>query len=139
MISLNPQPVDTERPRNIALVAMLIAAFSLLAAVYGVYVLGGVLPFNSGAWVVGEEVAERGWLAYLLSALVHFVAAAGLWKQWRWAKWLAVVLLASGLVPAVPGISAAVVEVRIAGIFLWGTLIVLRSASLYMLLAQPED
>jgi hypothetical protein len=115
-------------------VALLLAALALLAAIYAGCVASGAFPFNSGAWVVGEEVALGGWLAYLLSAILHLTAAAGLWRHRRWAHWLAVLLLGFGLLPAVPGISAAVVDLRIAGILLWGGLIVLRTAALYLLL-----
>lgn len=125
---------EVERPRSITLVALLFAAFAALAAFYGACITAAVMPFNSGAWVVGEDIALRGWLGYILSALAYAVAAAGLWQQWKWARWLGVVLLAFGLLPAVPGISAAVVDVRISGIALWGSLIVLRSAALYVLM-----
>jgi hypothetical protein len=138
-LSIRPQEAETERPRSIALgqryVALLIAAFALLATFYTTCILTAVLPFNSGSWVVGEEVAMRGWLAYTLSAAVHFAASVGLWRQWRWARWLAVLLLAIGLLPAVPGISSAVMDLRIAGIALWGTLIVVRTSALYMLMS----
>ena len=77
----------------------------------------------------------RGWLAYLLSAIVHAVAALGVWRQWKWARWLSVFVLAAGLLPAVPGISAAVVDLRVGGIALWGALIVLRTAALYVLMS----
>jgi hypothetical protein len=132
---LQPQDTEDERPRSIAFVALLIAAFAMLAAFYGICIATAALPFNSGAWVVGEEVALRGWLAYLISAIVHGAAAVGLWRHWKGARWLAVFLLAVGLLPAVPGISAAVVDLRIAGIALWGTLIVLRTAALYVLMS----
>jgi hypothetical protein len=126
---------DTQRPQGMApgerFVAVLLAAFAALAAAYGIGVVTGWLPFNSGAWVVGEDVAMRGALAYLLSALVHAIAIFGLWRRWRWAHWLTVLLLAVGLLPAVPGISSAVIDLRIPGIALWGTLIILRTAALY--------
>jgi hypothetical protein len=135
--SLNSPGAETQRPPSTALVALLIAAFAVLAAFYGICIATAVSPFNAGAWVVGEEVAQRGWLAYLISALVHLTAAVGLWQQWKWSRWLAVLLLAVGLLPTVPGISAAVADLRIAGIVLWGTLIVLRTAALYVLMS-PE-
>ena len=119
----------------IRLVALLLAAFAVLAVVYAALVGGGAVAFNSGARVVGEEVAIRGWLGYLLSAMVHGTAAVGLWRQWRWARWAGVIVLAVGLLPAVPGISAAVVDLRVGGIALWGTLIVLRIAALYVLMS----
>jgi len=130
---------EMEGPRSIAhgfdYAALLLAAFAVLAAFYAACIAAGALAFNSGTWVVGEEVATRGWLAYLLSALIHGVAAVGLWRRWRWARWLAVFLLAAGLLPAVPGISAAVQDLRVPGIALWGALIVLRTASLYVLMS----
>jgi hypothetical protein len=130
---------EREGPRCIAhglhYAALLLAAFAVLAAVYAACIAAGALPFNSGTWVVGEEVATRGWLAYLLSALIHGVAALGLWRRWRWARWLAVFLLGVGLLPAVPGISSAVEDLRVPGIALWGTLIVLRTAALYVLMS----
>lgn len=139
MIWLKLQQTHDERPPGTALVtrlvALLLAAFALLAGVYATCVGAGAVAFNSGAWIVGEEVAMRGWLAYLLSALVYSVAAVGVWKQWRWARWLAVIVLAAGLLPAVPGISAAVVDLRVSGIALWGALIVLRTAALYVLMS----
>ncbi|SRR6266568_1827464 len=126
---------DVERPQGMAygerFVAVLLAAFAAFGAFYGISVAAGWLAFNSGAWVVGEDVAMRGSLAYLLSAAVHAIAVFGLWRRWRWAHWLAILLLAAGLLPAVPGISSAVVELRISGIALWGTLIILRTAALY--------
>jgi len=132
---VSPEPSGTgiERPRGTALVALLLAAFAVLASIYAFCIASSVLPFNSGAWVVSESVAMRGWLAYVLSALVHLVAAAGVWRRWCWARWLAIFLLAVGLLSAVPGISAAVVDLRIGGIGVWGALIVLRTASLYVL------
>jgi hypothetical protein len=137
---VSPQPAD-EKPHSRApgelLVALLLAAFALLAIFYGSCVALGVLPFNSGVWVVGEGVALRGALAYLLSAIVHFTAAAGLWRHRKWAHWLALFLLAFGLLPAVPEISAAVVDLRIAGTAMWGALIVVRMAALY-LLVNPD-
>jgi hypothetical protein len=138
-ISPDNDETGTERPRSNAhgehYVALLLAAFSVLSAIYSACIAASFLPFNSGAWVVGEDVALRGWLAYAISALVHLAAAAGLWKGIRASRWLAVFLLAVGLLPAVPGISAAVVDLRISGIALWGTLIVLRTAAIYMLMS----
>lgn len=115
-------------------ITLLLAAFALLGAFYATCVGAGVLPFNSGAWVVGEEVALRGWPGYLLSAILHFAAAVGLWRQRSWGRWLAILVLGFGLLPAIPGISAAVVDMRIAGILLWGSLIMLRTAALYLLM-----
>jgi hypothetical protein len=137
LISLKPQ--EAEGPRSIAhgerYVALLLAVFAVLAAFYAVCVATAVLPFNSGSWVVGEEVAMRGWLAYAASAVIHFAAAAGLWRGWRGARWLAVFLLVIGLLTTVAGISSAVMDLRIGGIALWGTLIVLRSSALYVMLS----
>jgi hypothetical protein len=116
-------------------VALMLAAFAVLAMVYAAMVGVGAVAFNSGAWVVGEDVAIRGWFGYLLSAMVHGAASVGLWRQWRWARWAGVIVLAVGLLPAVPGVSAAVVDLRVGGIALWGTLIVLRTAALYVLMS----
>ena len=140
MISHNLNSQDNnEGPQSTARitqgVALLLAAFAVLAALYSALVGGGAVAFNSGAWVVGEEVAIRGWLGYLLSAMVHGTAAVGLWRRWPWARWIGVIVLAVGLLPAVPGISAAVVDLRVGGIALWGTLIVLRTAALYVLMS----
>lgn len=137
------QETESERPRSTALgehyVAVLLSVFAVLAAFYGICIAAAVLPFNSGVWVVGEEVALAGWLAYTLTAIVHFTAALGLWSHWKWARWLSVFLLAIGLLPTVPGISAAVADLRITGIALWGTLIVLRTSGLYLLMSADES
>ena len=129
---------DSDRPRGIAWVAFLLAAFALLAAGYAFCIALAMVPFNSGSWVVGEEVAMRGWLGYLLLAVINGVAAVGLWRGWKWARWLGVFVLAIGLLPAVPGISSAVVDLRVSGIMLWGALIVLRTAALYVLLSTER-
>jgi hypothetical protein len=140
LISLKLQGTEQRGPRSIAIgpryVALLLAACAVLAASYAALIAVSVLPFNSGSWVVGEEVAMRGWLAYALSAAVHFAAAVALWRQSRWARWAAVLLLALGLLPAVPGISSAVADLRISGMALWGTLIVLRTSALYVLMSS---
>lgn len=136
MTLLEPvSPDETEAPRNIKLVALLLAAFGMLAASYGVGVAASWLPFNSGVWVVGEEVALRGWLAYMLSAIVQIATAFGLWHHSRWARWVALFLIALGLLPTFPAISSAVMDLRIDGIALWGTLIALRAAALYVLVS----
>ena len=135
MISPKPPEAETGRPRSTALVAWLLAAFAVLAAIYAAFIAAAALPFNSGVWLVGDQVASRGWLAYLLSAFLHLAAAVGLWRHFSWVRWLAVLLLAAGLLPAVPGISAAVVDLRISAIALWGALIVLRTAALYLLMS----
>jgi len=139
--SLNPQPAKNGGPRGERYVALLIVAFAMLAAFYGACTAFDWLPFNSGAWVVGEEVAIRGWPAYLIAALVHLAAAVGLWRHSHSnsnsnvARWFSVLLLALGLLPAVPGVSAAVVDLRIASIAWWGLLIVLRGAAIYLLMS----
>jgi hypothetical protein len=118
------------------LVALLLAACALAAGAYAVAIAGGWLPFNSGAWLLGDEVAMRGWAGYLLAALAHAAAAFGLWKGRRAARWLAGLLLAAGVLAAIPGVSAAMVEQRLAAVALWGTVIVVRSAALYMLFGE---
>ncbi len=135
LLSSEPRESGNGTPRGRKAVALLLAAFSLLAASYGVGVATSRLPINSGAWVVGEDVALRGWLAYLLSAIAYFAAALGLWRHSRWARWLALLLLAVGLLPALSGVSSAVIDLRVAGIILWGALIVLRIAALYLLMS----
>ncbi len=134
MTLLDPGVPNNERPLGTALVALLLAAFAVIASCYGICVATAVVPFNSGAWVVGEEVAMRGWVGYILAGFAHLLAAAGLWRRWRWARWFAVVLLAAGLLPSVPGVSAAVVDLRLFGIAFWGVLIILRAAAIYALM-----
>jgi hypothetical protein len=114
-------------------VALLLAAFGALAAFYAAAIAAGWLPFNAGAWIVGEPMAMRGWIAYALLALAYGAAAAGLWRGSSWARWPAIVLLGYGLLPALPGISSAAAELRIGGIALWGASIIVRSAALYSL------
>jgi hypothetical protein len=112
---------------------VLLAHFAVLALGYGAAIGAGRLPFNSGAWLVSEGAAMRGPVAYALVALLHGAAAFGLWRGWRAAHWLAILLIAWGVVPAVLGVSSAAAEGRVGGIALWGGLIILRSAALYML------
>lgn len=132
-----PEPEQREHMADArrAMVSLLLVLLGLLAAGYGGGVALGRLPFNAGAWVVGDELAMRGWIAYCVAALVHVAAAVGLWRNSSWARWLAVLLLGTGLLPAVPGISAAVVDLRIAGVALWGVLIIVRSAAIYILVS----
>jgi hypothetical protein len=40
-------------------VALLLAVFAVLAAIYATCTASAVMPFNAGSWVVGEEVAMR--------------------------------------------------------------------------------
>lgn len=136
VLSLKPsQPDDSS---STALVVWLLAAFALLAGGYAVSVATSLLPFNSGSWVVGDAVASRGWIAYLLSALFHLAAALGLWRHRRWAHWLAIALLALGVIPAFLGVSSAVADFRLSRVALWGAMIVLRIAALYLLMRREE-
>lgn len=78
-----------ERPPGIVLIVAMLGFFGVLAAFYAVGVAYGRMAFNSGAWLVGEQTAMRGVLAYSIFAVLHIGAATAL-------GWLAVAAGLSG-------------------------------------------
>jgi hypothetical protein len=149
-----------ERPLGTALIVAMLGFIGVLAAAYAVGIGSGRMAFNSGAWLVGEPTAMRGALAYAIFAVLHIVAATALgWSAvaaglsgserypdslWRArcrraARVLAIFLIAYGLLPAVPGISAAVIDLHFGAIAFWGAMIVARSAALYVLLGASKS
>jgi hypothetical protein len=63
--------------------------------------------------------------------------AVALWKRWRWARRVAILVAVVGIAMAVPGLSSAVMDSRIVAIARDGLQIIVRVVLLYYLSQDP--
>lgn len=95
--------------------APFVAAFEIMALVllvYAVLLYLHKIAFTRASWLVGERVAAMGGSGLLAASVLCFICFVGLSNGQRWARWLAVLLLAAMAFEQIPSISAAVMEFR---------------------------
>ena len=63
--------------------------------------------------------------------------AVALWKRWRWARRVTILIAVIGIAMAVPGLSSAVMDSRILAIAREGLQIVVRVIVVYYLSQEP--
>ena len=123
------------RPKGLIAIAALFALASIYLGVTAAILLisPGTISLMSGTYFLyGLELA--GPYMFLLGGFVYGVVAAGLFRLQNWARWIAMLLIATSLIPLVPKISMAQLGVPI----LWyGLQIALRVAAGWYLAQAP--
>jgi multidrug transporter EmrE-like cation transporter len=115
---------------------------SLLAAAY-LLVVGLIMLLRPGAVSMAAGAPLLGGLElagpymFLLVAAVAGVIGTGLLRLHNWARWIAIVLAATGVVFLLPTVSSAVVDFRI-GNLAWGGLGMIVRVILVWYLSQPD-
>ena len=87
--------------------------------------------------MLGGGLEQMGPLAFLLHAALLLMLAAGLWRRWRWARRIAVLVAVTGIALAVPAISSAVVDSRVFAIAREGLQIIARVLVVFYLSQEP--
>src|SRR4051812_37014253 len=93
---------DVLRPRGVVVLAWILFAFAALMIVYGALLATSKIAFTQAAWVIGIQAAQLGPLVFLVGAAVYVACGVGFLRLWRWARWLAILLIVAGLAQQVP-------------------------------------
>jgi hypothetical protein len=140
MRSISEKNEAVERPRGVVLIAWVFFALAALMIVYGVLLAASVIAFTRAAWVIGIEAAQLGPGVFAVGAAVYVACGMGMLRVWKWARWLAILLLVAGLAQQVPTVSAAVAEFHFVSLLREGVLFIGRVVCLrYLFQADVRE
>jgi hypothetical protein len=126
-----------ERPRGVVLLAWIFFALAALMIVYGVLIAASAIAFTRSSWVIGIEAAQLGPVVFAVGAALYVACGVGMLRLWKWARWLAILLIVAGLVQQVPAVSAAVAEFHFVPLLREGFFFIARVVCLRYLF-QPD-
>jgi hypothetical protein len=126
-----------ERPRGVVLLAWVLFALAALMIVYGALIATSVIAFTQASWLIGMEAAQLGPAVFVVGAALYVVCGVGMLRLWKWARWLAILLIVAGLAQQVPTVSAAVAEFHFVLLLREGILFIGRVVCLRYLF-QPD-
>jgi len=129
--------VTTEQPAGVKAITGLCVVLAVTSTGFAGAIATGAVPLSSGAWLLGGGLEQMGPLAFLLHAALLLMLAAGLWRRWRWARRIAVLVAVTGIALAVPAISSAVVDSRVFAIAREGLQIIARVLVVFYLSQEP--
>lgn len=110
---------------------------AIASVFFAALLIVGRLPLSSGAFLLGGGLEQLGPAAFLLYATIMLVLALALWRRWRWARRVAILVAVAGVAVAVPALSSAVMDSRIFAIAREGLQIIVRVAIAYYLSQEP--
>ena len=125
------------RPAGVTAIAALCATAGAAALGFAALAVARAVPLSSGAFLMGGGLEQLGPVAFLLYAALMILLAAALWSRWRWARRAVIVVAVIGIAMAVPGLSSAVMDSRVAAIGREGLQIIVRVVVVYYLSQEP--
>jgi hypothetical protein len=135
---LNDAPTrNDERPAGVTAIAALCATAGVAALGFAGLEVAQVVPLSSGAFLLGGGLEQLGPIAFVLYAALMLALAMALWKRWRWARRVAILVAVVGIAMAVPGLSSAMMDSRIVAIARDGLQIIVRVVIVYYLTQEP--
>ncbi len=81
-------------------------AIAVMVLVYAALLGSGAISFVRASWIIGGDIAQMGVVAFAIVGVLYGASSVGLFRRRTWALWLAVVLMALGVVEQIPAISA---------------------------------
>lgn len=129
--------MSQDRPGGVTSVAALCVLVAIASLALAVLLAVRAVPLSSGAFLIGGGLEQLGPIAFLLYAAIMIALAVALWKRWRWARRIAIVVAVIGIAMAVPGLSSAVMDSRIFAIGREGLQIMIRVIVVYYLSQEP--
>lgn len=126
-----------ERPAGVTAIVALCAIAGIASLGFAILRVLEAVPLSAGAFLIGGGLEQLGPIAFLLYAALVILLAAALWRRWRWARRIAILVAAIGIAMAVPGLSSAVMDSRIFALGREGLQIVLRVVVIYYLSQEP--
>ncbi len=128
---------NDERPAGIIAIAALCAIASFTSLAFAVLLAVHAVPLSSGAFLIGGGLEQLGPVVFLLYATLMSWLAVALWKRWRWARRIAILIAVIGIAMAVPGLSSAVMDSRVFAIAREGLQIIARVIVVFYLSQEP--
>jgi hypothetical protein len=126
-----------ERPAGVRAICGLSVLVALASVAFAILLAAQIVPLSSGAFLIGAGLEQLGPVAFLLYAALMLFLAAALWRRWRWARGVAILIALAGIAMAVPGLSSAVVDSRVFAIAREGLQIIIRVIVVYYLSQEP--
>jgi len=129
--------MSEDRPAGVTAIVALCVTVGLAALIFAVLLASHTVPLSSGAFLIGGGLEQLGPIAFLLFAVLMIILAVALWRRWRGARRVAIVVAVIGVAMAVPGLSSAVMDSRILAIGREGLQIMIRVIVVYYLSQEP--
>lgn len=137
MLSLNAVPHIQDRPLGVKLLTATASVISAVAFTFAGLLFGGVVPLSAGAFLLGGGMEQVGPFAFLLYGAVLTMLGISLWRRWKGARRIAIVIAGAGIALAVPAMSSAVAEARVVAICREALQIILRVMVIFYLSQPP--
>ena len=126
-----------QRPAGVTAITALCAIAGAAALGLAALVVAQVVPLSSGAFLIGGGLEQLGPVAFALYAALMILLTVALWRRWRWARRVVILVAVIGIAMAVPGLSSAVMDSRILRIGREGLQIIIRVVVVYYLGQEP--
>lgn len=124
--AIDPSTYDVDPGRGwIVFAGSMLALAGTLNFIYGIAAVGNSKVFVRGAEYVLGDLNTWGWIL-VVTGVVQFVVAFGVWAATEWGRWLGVVAAALNMIvqffmlPAFPG--RAIIMFFVNVIIIWGLL-----------------
>lgn len=137
MLSLNQGQQALERPSGVTLIVAICCLVAAMAIVVAGLLVAGAIPLSAGAFLLGGGIEQLGPVAFLLYGVILAALGFALWRRWKGARRVAIVMAAAGIAVTVPAISSAVVDQRGFAIAREGAQIMVRVGAIYYLSQEP--
>jgi hypothetical protein len=124
-------------PAGVNAIVALCLVSALTSLAFALLIVAGRIPLSSGAFLIGGGREQSGPVAFLLYAALMILLVVALWRRWRWARRIVIIVAVIGIAMAVPGLSSAVMDSRIAAIGREGLQIIIRVIVVYYLSQEP--
>jgi hypothetical protein len=132
-----PPPSAPERPPIVAGITIVFALLAIASLAFVVLLATGSIPLSAGALLLGGGLEQLGPLAFILHGTIATAIAVGLWRGWRWARLVAILFAAIGVLLDLPAISSAVVDTRLAALSRGAFQTIARVIVIYGLSQEP--
>jgi len=132
VLSYSPTLSDV-RPGGVIAISALCALVGTASLVFAALFMAHAIPLSSGAFLIGGGFEQLGPLAFLLYATLMGLLAVALWRRWRWARRVVILVAVVGIALAVPALSSAVMDSRLLAIGREGLQIIIRVMIVYYL------
>ncbi len=126
-----------DRPAGVNAIVTLCLIGALTSLVFAALLVAGRLALSAGAFLLGGGLEQLGPIVFVLYALLLLVLAFALRNRWRWARQAAILVAVVGVAMAVPAISSAVMDSRVAAIAREGAQIIVRVMVVFYLSQEP--
>ena len=125
------------QPAGVTAIIALCSTVAATSLAFAVLIFAGRVPLSAGVFLLGGGLEQLGPIAFLVYGALLVILAWALWKRWRWARRVSILVAVAGIALAVPAISSAVMDSRIFAIAREGLQIIVRAMVVFYLSQDP--